>query len=183
MGILIPPLVTSAKRTLCRTPCPAGTFLNMDNEVSQDIIMQVLSCLHISGRRSGYLGNPKQKHKEDWIVIFKGAKLDNTCNIYRESKIRMDSQNGALSDTAMNSSTSKHTKHQHFITAIGATSHHLASSVDILGSRGRVRGYKLRWFLLVDLSFCQWDFQGSPIMGPPYGKLPILFPYHSHKNP
>ena len=20
-------------------------------------------------------------------------------------------------------------------------------------------------------------------MGPPYGKLPILFPYHSHKNP
>ena len=29
----------------------------------------------------------------------------------------------------------------------------------------------------------QWDFQGPPIMGPPYGKLPILFPYHSHKNP
>ncbi len=26
----------------------------------------------------------------------------------------------------------------------------------------------------------QWDFQGPPIMGPPYGKLPILFPYHSH---
>ena len=23
-------------------------------------------------------------------------------------------------------------------------------------------------------------FQGIPIMGPPYGKLPILFPYHSH---
>ena len=23
----------------------------------------------------------------------------------------------------------------------------------------------------------QWDFQGPPIMGPPYGKLPILFPY------
>ena len=22
--------------------------------------------------------------------------------------------------------------------------------------------------------FCQWDFQGPPIMGPPYGKLPIL---------
>ena len=31
--------------------------------------------------------------------------------------------------------------------------------------------------------FFQWDFQGSPKMGPPYGKLPILFPYHSHKNP
>ena len=29
----------------------------------------------------------------------------------------------------------------------------------------------------------QWDFQGPPIMGPPYGKLPILFPYHSHTNP
>ncbi len=29
----------------------------------------------------------------------------------------------------------------------------------------------------------QWDFQGPPIMGPPYGKLPILLPYHSHKNP
>ena len=27
---------------------------------------------------------------------------------------------------------------------------------------------------------CQWDFQGPPIMGQPYGKLPILFPYHSH---
>ena len=26
----------------------------------------------------------------------------------------------------------------------------------------------------------QWDFQGPSIMGPPYGKLPILFPYHSH---
>ena len=26
----------------------------------------------------------------------------------------------------------------------------------------------------------QWDFQGPPTMGPPYGKLPILFPYHSH---
>ena len=23
-------------------------------------------------------------------------------------------------------------------------------------------------------------FQGPPTMGPPYGKLPILFPYHSH---
>ena len=22
----------------------------------------------------------------------------------------------------------------------------------------------------------QWDFQGPPIMGPPYGNLPILFP-------
>ena len=22
----------------------------------------------------------------------------------------------------------------------------------------------------------QWDFQGPPTMGPPYGKLPILFP-------
>ena len=22
----------------------------------------------------------------------------------------------------------------------------------------------------------QWDFQGPPIMGPPYGKLPILIP-------
>ena len=29
----------------------------------------------------------------------------------------------------------------------------------------------------------QWDFQGPPIMGPLYGKFPILFPYHSHKNP
>ena len=28
----------------------------------------------------------------------------------------------------------------------------------------------------------QWDFQGPPIMGPPYGKLPILLPYHSHKS-
>ena len=26
----------------------------------------------------------------------------------------------------------------------------------------------------------QWDFQEAPIMGPPYGKLPILFTYHSH---
>ena len=26
----------------------------------------------------------------------------------------------------------------------------------------------------------QGKFQGPPIMGPPYGKLPILFPYHSH---
>ena len=26
----------------------------------------------------------------------------------------------------------------------------------------------------------QWDFQGPPIMGPLYGKFPILFPYHSH---
>ena len=26
----------------------------------------------------------------------------------------------------------------------------------------------------------QGRFQGPPIMGPPYGKLPILFPYHSH---
>ena len=27
-------------------------------------------------------------------------------------------------------------------------------------------------------------FSGTPKdMGPPYGKLPILFPYHSHKNP
>ena len=26
---------------------------------------------------------------------------------------------------------------------------------------------------------CQWDFQGPLIMGPPYGKLPILFPYGS----
>ena len=29
----------------------------------------------------------------------------------------------------------------------------------------------------------QWDFQGPPTMGPPYGKLPIILPYHSHKNP
>ena len=29
----------------------------------------------------------------------------------------------------------------------------------------------------------QWDFQGPPMMGPPYGKLPILFPYHSHEIP
>ena len=29
----------------------------------------------------------------------------------------------------------------------------------------------------------QSDFQGPAIMGPLYGKLPILFPYHSHKNP
>ena len=26
-------------------------------------------------------------------------------------------------------------------------------------------------------------FQGPPTMGPSYGKFPILFPYHSHKNP
>ena len=26
-------------------------------------------------------------------------------------------------------------------------------------------------------AFGQWDFQGPPIMGPPYGKLPIPFPY------
>ena len=32
-------------------------------------------------------------------------------------------------------------------------------------------------------SYNQGWFQGPPIMGPPYGKLPILFPYHSHKNP
>ena len=31
--------------------------------------------------------------------------------------------------------------------------------------------------------FFQWWFQGPPILGHPYGKLPILFPYHSHKNP
>ena len=37
--------------------------------------------------------------------------------------------------------------------------------------------YQLRGLII------QWDFQGPPIMGPPYGKLPILFPYHSHKNP
>ena len=29
----------------------------------------------------------------------------------------------------------------------------------------------------------QWDFEGPPIIGPPHGKLAILFPYHSHKNP
>ena len=26
------------------------------------------------------------------------------------------------------------------------------------------------------LTHSQWDFQGPPMMGPPYGKLPILFP-------
>ena len=26
----------------------------------------------------------------------------------------------------------------------------------------------------IPIPFCQWDFQGPPIMGPPYGKLPIL---------
>ena len=26
-------------------------------------------------------------------------------------------------------------------------------------------------------------FQGPPVMGPLYGKFPILFPYHSHKDP
>ena len=30
---------------------------------------------------------------------------------------------------------------------------------------------------------CQGWFQGPSIMGPLYGKFPILFPYHSHKNP
>ena len=29
----------------------------------------------------------------------------------------------------------------------------------------------------------QWEFQAPPIMWPPYGKLPILFPYHSHRSP
>ena len=34
----------------------------------------------------------------------------------------------------------------------------------------------------MNLSFTiwQWDFQAPPIMGPSYGKLPILFPYHFH---
>ena len=27
------------------------------------------------------------------------------------------------------------------------------------------------------LTYGQWDFQGPPIIGPAYGKLPILFPY------
>ena len=49
-----------------------------------------------------------------------------------------------------------------------------------LGLQG-VRGFALpcrtekimdQLLLLLD----QWDFQGPPMMGPPYGKLPILFP-------
>ena len=40
-----------------------------------------------------------------------------------------------------------------------------------------------RCFIPMKMVALQWDFQGPPIMGPPYGKLPILFPYHSHKNP
>ena len=35
----------------------------------------------------------------------------------------------------------------------------------------------------VSLCLDQWDFRGPPILGPLYGKFPILFPYHSHKNP
>ena len=43
-----------------------------------------------------------------------------------------------------------------------------------------------QWYTLPKTNMApenQWDFQGSPIMGPLYGKFPILFPYHSHKNP
>lgn len=32
-------------------------------------------------------------------------------------------------------------------------------------------------------TFDQWDFQEPPIMGPVYGKFPILCPYYSYKNP
>ena len=39
-------------------------------------------------------------------------------------------------------------------------------------------------FLWRSINTCiQLDFQGPPITGPLYDKFPILFPYHSHKNP
>ena len=54
----------------------------------------------------------------------------------------------------------------------------VVSFLDVLGVSREVR---VTSDLLLSRAPVQWDFQGPPIMGPL--TVPILFPYHSHKNP
>ena len=49
----------------------------------------------------------------------------------------------------------------------------------LLGCRRKLGSMVSQWVI----TYFQWHFQGPSIMGPLYGKFPILFPYHSHKNP